>query len=607
VLVLPLVTLGLLSSHYPPLDLWPLGYVSLAPWLVAFCTTTRRVWSGLTTCLLGVAFFGLNIQWLIHVTPPGYVALILYLAVYFPAAGWLIRYAHVRRGLRLAVAVPVAWTAMEFIRGIGPLAFPWLLLGQSQYRILPMIQVADLGGVYAVTFVVAMVNGLLADFVVERRRRGDPLWPSRRVAVAVTAGLVIATVAYGQWRVGQDTVSPGPKVAVVQGDYPLSVDLALAATRKGPTWLDKRRAYFTEALAAAAAEPDMIVLPETPWPMTLNPEYREAFADRVRAWLQSPSARCDAWFRQLSAPDPDVSVITDPRKHLQRLSAAKTKVMDWVECFVGKDVSLAPQWREHLASGRRTTVVVGAFGAEFFPTAVYPKDKLYNSAYVYTPGRAEPQRYDKVHLVLFGEYVPFRGGRLHRVYLWLNSLTPWGRDGNEYSQTAGETFNTFSVEARTTTGDMRTYSFATPICYEDTIPYVCRAYAQPREPGGGKGADFFLNISNDGWFNHSAELTQHMAVSVFRAVENRVGIARAVNTGMSGFIDPTGRIRDMIPIAKQGHLVSNVIVDSRITLYTKWGDWFGIGCALLALLLLIDALFVYRRRHAATGQKDEET
>jgi apolipoprotein N-acyltransferase len=107
--------------------------------------------------------------------------------------------------------------------------------------------------------------------------------------------------------------------------------------------------------------------------------------------------------------------------------------------------------------------------------------------------------------------------------------------------------------------------------------------------------DFLLNISNDGWFGRGMQQPQHLAISVFRAVENRVGIARAVNTGGSGFIDPDGRIHHEVlgDAAKRwpgiaGYAVANIGTDSRFSLYSRYGDWFAWMCACTWMVMYVD-------------------
>jgi len=126
-------------------------------------------------------------------------------------------------------------------------------------------------------------------------------------------------------------------------------------------------------------------------------------------------------------------------------------------------------------------------------------------------------------------------------------------------------------------------------------PYLVREFVWN---GGERRVDFLVNISNDGWFLHSNELPQHLAICVFRAVENRVSIARAVNTGISGFIDPDGRI--YARVEKDGRSFGRGIVgyelqpvyrDERTSLYGRFGDWFAIACLLPAAALWIGAVF----------------
>ena len=138
----------------------------------------------------------------------------------------------------------------------------------------------------------------------------------------------------------------------------------------------------------------------------------------------------------------------------------------------------------------------------------------------------------------------------------------------------------------------RSLRFGIPICYEDVMPYIARTFA--RGDDGTKGVDLLLNISNDGWFGRGIQQEQHLAICTFRAVENRVGIARAVNTGNSALIKPTGEIaaRPDDPADKwpgaMGYAVGHVFTDSRVSFYTHYGDWFAWGCACLLFLLIVD-------------------
>ena len=149
--------------------------------------------------------------------------------------------------------------------------------------------------------------------------------------------------------------------------------------------------------------------------------------------------------------------------------------------------------------------------------------EMYNSAFLYRPdGYQSIDQYNKIHLVPFGEYVPFKKSipLFHRL---LMKFTPYHYD---YTLDAGDEFTIFKINAA---GEKvkKTYNFGVMICYEDSVPKIAKGFVLNRE--GQKQVDWLVNISNDGWFvsfsggtaTPSTELAQHTAVCVFRAVENR--------------------------------------------------------------------------------------
>ena len=260
--------------------------------------------------------------------------------------------------------------------------------------------------------------------------------------------------------------------------------------------------------------------------------------------------------------------------------------------------------------GPPVTLVVGSVSLEMLPEEAYPKQKRFNSALVYDrDGQQRRMRYDKIHLVPFGEVVPFRNARcvginLHWLYRWLNRLSPFSYGGTiEYSLWPGQQYTIFNLDV-----DDETTRFGVPICYEDVMPYVMRNFAWD---GARRRADFLVNISNDGWFLHGDELPQHLASCVFRAVENRVGIARAVNTGISGFIDPAGQVYSLVEKDGRaygpgtiGYRVAPIKLDQRVSAYGRFGDWFALLCVAGTLALWIGAVvtrwvFALRKRLAA--------
>lgn len=131
--------------------------------------------------------------------------------------------------------------------------------------------------------------------------------------------------------------------------------------------------------------------------------------------------------------------------------------------------------------------------------------------------------------------------------------------------------------------------YAPLICFEDTIPQVALAASrQSPKP------DVFVNLTNDGWFRGTSEQSVHLAISVFRAVELRTPLARAVNAGISAVIDGDGRMIDSLPANKEAVLAANVPLDGRFSLYRIVGDALGLGCLAVAVGFMPIAAFFPR-------------
>lgn len=181
---------------------------------------------------------------------------------------------------------------------------------------------------------------------------------------------------------------------------------------------------------------------------------------------------------------------------------------------------------------------------------------LFNSAYLAMPDGTVPGRYDKIHLVPFGEFVPFK------KVLWFVDKMVEGIGNFK----GGEEATVFKVNG---------VPFGVSICYEITFPNLVR------EPVS-KGARFLVNITNDAWFGYSAASYQHIGMAALRAVENRVPIVRAANTGITGMIQPTGEIKNQTQLFVQNLVLTTIAArESRPTYYAKYGDIFSYACLLL--------------------------
>ena len=485
----------LLWLSFPPVDLgWP-AWIALAPlFTLARSGRSRRsiylgAWAG------GVAFWALAIRW-VRLTDEtawmAWLAMTTLLSAWWPAVIGLTRLATQRLRLPLVVAAPLAWTAGEFIQAYVFTGFPWYYLAHSQYRYLPVIQVADLAGTAGISLLVAMSNAVLAELAASPLLRPTPagprLRPDQAARVLAFGVLFAANLLYGSVRIRLAQFRTGPRVALLQSDfaqhYPSrlkSEDVALAM-----------EGLMARAVAAAP-RPDLIVGTETSYPYgfaRIDPALTAAEYE-ARALAISRATPTEFWHG----------------------------LKDYTESYFRA-------W----ASKLKTAMVVGATTYDLNAAG----QARYNSAVLVNADGTSVHAYHKQHLVPFGEYIPFM-----KTLPWLAALTP---------------FDPASMPGLATgTGpswfDIGPYRYATAICFEDTIARVYRRSFS--EAPAGREPDLILNLTNDGWFRGSSEAPDmHLALSVFRAVECRAPLARAVNTGITALIDGNGAI--LASLERQG-------------------------------------------------------
>ena len=197
---------------------------------------------------------------------------------------------------------------------------------------------------------------------------------------------------------------------------------------------------------------------------------------------------------------------------------------------------------------------------------------LLNSAYLLNSSGEISGRYDKQHLVPFGEYIP-----LQRILFFLDKLVVGIGD---FEPGPGPTLLDFKRGP-----DGRPTRFGVAICFEVIFPDLVRRLTR-------EGADFLVTITNDAWFGNTVAPHQHFGMVVFRAVENRMAFARAANTGVSGLIDPTGRILTATPVFAEQAVIGSIPLSGTSTRYTRFGDVFAWACVIMALFLLSFARFI---------------
>ena len=263
----------------------------------------------------------------------------------------------------------------------------------------------------------------------------------------------------------------------------------------------------------------------------------------------------------------------------QAITASAPDLVVWPETAL-PDFVRASQPSQDLINellALKTPILVGTM--DFDETG--SKTNYYNSSLLFTPESGLVARYNKRHLVIFGEYVPMKG-----ILPFLGCLTPI-----EGSFTAGNTNTVFMAGSSA-------LPFSALICFEDTIASLARESVR-------NGARLLINQTNDAWFDPSCASRQQMAHCVFRCIENRVGAVRATNTGLTCFIDRNGVVYGALkPVAEYPcepeYSVKPVLIakrDMKYTFYTRYGDVFALAALAITLPVFAGAILSFRKRN----------
>jgi len=569
---------AMLTVIQPPISWSLLAWVSFVPFILACSPDVKPRRLALLSYVISFCYWLGNLYWLIPVTIVGWIVFCLYTALLWPILVLCLRYCRIKK-IPLFLTSAVLIVGIERMQGLFLGGFFWRFLAHSQYQNITLIQIADIFGADGVSFLIALVNGLIAELILDARCSmggslksegfGDGLFRWKNIfkvgnliKTAVVCSAVIATIIYGRWRISQEDqcVQPGPLVASLQSNVPQSVKRTFESGE------ELFNGLMEHSKASAEAGAELIVWPET----------------MVQAILDT-----SIWPILVSAED----------------SKAFDKAL-----------------REH--SKDTAFILVGAYGGQIKQDDSEPYLARYNSAFLYrSDGQKDNSRYDKIHLVPFGEFLPFRKS-CRWLYNFLMKFTPYNYD---YSLDAGSEYTVFEMIGgqssfpsvllqslpRARRGDDKkerpVYKFGVMICYEDTIPAIARRFVLDKQDT--KKLDWLVNISNDGWFVRfkdekvlpSAELAQHATVCAFRAIENRLAIVRSVNTGISCLIDSSGRIvngflagtlppNTMARTGMPGWFLDRVPIDKRTTFFSNYGEWLGFCCEVCLILFIIVSL-----------------
>ncbi len=551
----------------PPADLWALAWVAPLPWLWLVRTAGPLPWG--TLWAAGFLHWLLTLHWLRLPHPAtaiGWVFLAAYLGCQVPLFVLAARWMTSRWRWPLVVAAPVAWIGLEQARGWFLGGFTLGSLGHTQWRVMPLVQVADAFGAVGVGGVVITVAAALAAWRPTARctagmaSREGSAGDQRGVALGVAAVVLGLSLAYGAWRLATAPrpVADAPPlvdVLLVQGsiDTELKHDPAAAGDV-----LEHYDALTLEGLAAGPRPPDLVVWPETMWRyplLEIDPAERlpEAVVEQV-----------------LGAAPTEASAALDAARQRECRAALEAE----------RRAALAAYARRY-----GTHWLVGVDRQVVTPSAPGGSRHYNTAACLAATGRILAL-YDKMHPVMFGEYVP-----LTDRFPWLYRLTPLAG-----GLTAGP---------RPVTVDVAGARIAPTICYETTLPEAIRSLVRTLAAGGSR-PDVIVNLTNDGWFWGSSELDMHLRSAVFRAVEVRTPVVVAANTGFSAWIDGSGRILAQGPRRATATLRASVNADGRWSPWLIWGS-LPTGVCVAVVTIAVAGRFREWLRRPGAGSWGAET
>lgn len=283
-----------------------------------------------------------------------------------------------------------------------------------------------------------------------------------------------------------------------------------------------------------------------------------------------------------TAQEKEPETLNDEIKSFTALSAAPQNVLNNARQATKADVIVWPEAPAHLqtnapstvrklselASGQSTPVIAGSLGVEVDPTSARGY-RLHDSAILFASDGTYVGRYDKVHLVPWGEYVPYEiiFGFVHKLTEGLGNMDR-GTDRSVFL-IGGHQYGIF-------------------VCYESIFGNEVREFAKG-------GAEVLVNISDDGWYGETGAPWQHLAMVRMRAVENHRWILRSTNTGVTTSIDPLGRVAVEAPRHVRAAFLFPFAFEQGTTFYTRHGDWFADLCTLVTLLALAATLSVAKK------------
>ncbi len=518
-MLLALLSVIFLIFSFPLPDLGWFAFVSLIPIFIGLYRA--KFWTGFFIgWFFGSFFVYSTTYWLgIFGWEPLVVASFyygLFYAFFFGIYGWLTERS---KNLYIHLIIPpLLWVFFEWLKTQGAFGFPWGTLGYTQYRFLALIGISTITGVYGISFILVFLNNLVA-----------------------------------------------VSIRTMKGEFAPFYELSFSFLKDIKSFLNAKKVTEKDILVKVWFYFLVFFFLTLVWGRLRIPyqtgfgEYEDLDQKCLTVEVVQPNFPQEIkWKRESFKPTLDVL-----QSHTKKISHFKgNKLVVWPETAIPDDDPLRNLGIRHFmfenAKKNATYLLLGVIEQG--------GDAVFNTAILVSPWGKIVDRYEKIHLVPFGEYLPLpKRFRKYKIF---------DRVGD---YTSGERITIFPTPGG---------NFSVLICFESMFDYLARE-------GVKRGAEFLVVITNDAWFNRTNAAKGHFIMAVFRAVENRVWLVQSSNTGISGVVDPWGHILYETSLYERTSFIKNIYPSGGGTFYTWAGNWFPVFALLFSTGWIIQDL---RRR-----------
>jgi apolipoprotein N-acyltransferase len=423
--------------------------------------------------------------------------------ILFPKRGYLVQW--------------VIWLAYEYLRTKGFLGYSYGITGYSQWRMIPLIQIASVTGVWGVCALVTFPSFWLAEAynnlkLYDLKTLFAQFFRKEKISAFLWIAVLTAVLIFGFSNIKDFSSYPNAPIALIQHNTDpweaVKAPSSWQVTQAYRNDLEKLKRLSNQALSSQT-KPLLVVWPETAFIPRIY--WHTTYRDDQNSWLI---------------------------------------VKELLEYLSSKDVPFLIGNDDGRMDSARNPNAKEKFRVD------------YNSALLFEKG-INTAVYRKLHLVPLTEHFPYKK-QFPFIYNWLKeSDTHFWEKGVEETVFSGQGFK-----------------FSAPICFEDTFGYLSKNFVR-------RGADVLVNLSNDAWSKSLPSQYQHLAMAVFRAVENYRPMVRATSSGQTCAIDPNGRVTAMAPPFAEVSLNVTVPLVKKTAIYTLYGDYLAIFFTFLSAVLLI--------------------